>query len=131
MPSRVIETAPIAPFDSAETAWFWAMATLMARQYGAPLPPGPCRVEDVLKCLDGLYRHRRIELLHVRILRHWGRRGRAPDKARARERCDWHLWTEAIERLRFPLRRAGIVRDYGEECRISLPCRAVPESVTP
>ena len=87
------------------------MALLEARHdpgRAAP-PPGPCRAEDVIKCLDELYRQRRVELLHARILRYWGRRGRAPDPGRAREKCDWRLWQEAIGRLDFPLRRRGIV----------------------
>ena len=62
-----------APFASAEAAWFWTAASLRARQDAGPAPaPDACRPEDVLKCLDTLYRQRRIELLHVRILRFWG-----------------------------------------------------------
>ena len=95
------ESRKAVAFPSAEAAWFWTAATLRARQnpaFAAPAP-GPCRPEDVVKCLDGLYRHRRIELLHARILRHWGMRGVAPNPARPRERCDWRLWHEALERL--------------------------------
>jgi hypothetical protein len=62
-----------------------------------------------LKCLDALYRHRRIELLHVRILRIWGWRGMAPNPAWPRERCDARLWREALGRLDWPLRVRGIV----------------------
>ncbi len=114
--------APV-PFASAEAAWFWTVATIEARRNpGRPMPmpgpmlgpmpgppPGPCRPEDVVKCLDELYRRRRVDLLHARILRLYGRRGRAPDPRRAMERCDWRLWTEALRRLEFPLRRRGIV----------------------
>src|SRR5947199_7038 len=69
-----------------------------------PPGPGPCRAEDVLRCLDGLYRQRRIDLLHARILRIWGFRGVAPNPARARERSDWRVWHEALDRLEGPLR---------------------------
>ena len=100
----------------------WTMAALEARRDPLARAPraGPCRPEEVVKCLDELYRRRRIELLHARILRAWGRRGRAPDPARARERCDWRLWTEAIGRLEFPLRRAGIVGGgvFGAGCGV-------------
>ena len=101
-----------APFASAEAAWFWTASCLRARQeaLGPYVPsPGPCRPEDVVKCLDALYRQRRVELLHVRILRIWGWRGMVPNPAWPRERCDWRLWREALGRLEWPLRVRGIV----------------------
>ena len=99
------------PFHSAEAAWFWTVAAIRAAtDPGAPRPgPARCRPEEVLRCLDGLYRQRRIELLHARILRIWGVRGIAPNPARPRERSDWRLWHEALERLEAPLRARGIV----------------------
>lgn len=103
-----------APFDSAEAAWFWTCTALMARRDPAlRAPPGPCRPEDVVKCLDDLYRRRRVELLHARILRLWGERNMAPNPARPRERCDWRLWREALDRLEWPLRLRGIVAGVG------------------
>ena len=100
-----------APFLSAEAAWFWTAAALRAARDPLAARPGPaaCRAEDVVKVLDGLYRQRRIELLHARILRIWGLRGIAPNPGRPRERCDWRLWREALERLEGPLRAKGIV----------------------
>lgn len=99
-----------APFVSTEVAWFWTAASLKARQDAGISPgPGPCRPEDVVKCLDILYRQRRIELLHVRILRIWGWRGMAPNPAWALQRCDARLWHEALGRLDWPLRSRGIV----------------------
>ena len=65
----------IETFPTAETAWFWTCAVLRARAAGRAGPPGPCRTEDVLRGLDRLYRNRRLELLHVRVLRRWGWRG--------------------------------------------------------
>jgi len=103
------------PFHSAEEAWFWTMAALVARREGARyaanrgLHPRPCEPDDVVKCLDQLYRRRRVDLVHARILRIWGERGIAPDPARPSERCDWRLWREAMERLEWPLRVKGIV----------------------
>lgn len=99
------------PFRSAEAAWFWTATALEARANPAlrPPAPGPCRPEEVVKCLDELYRRRRIELLHARILRLYGRRGRAPDPRRPNERCDWRLWHEAMERLAYPLRQRGLL----------------------
>ena len=102
-------------FASAEETWFWTMAALMARREGARFVanqgkfPRPCEPDDVVKCLDMLYRRRRIELVHARILRIWGERQCAPNPAYAMERCDWRLWREAMDRLEWPLRVKGIV----------------------
>jgi hypothetical protein len=106
---------PMRPFRSAEEAWLWTMAALTARREGARYTANqgcvtrPCEPDDVVKCLDGLYRRRRIDLLHARILRFWGERQVAPNPAFAAERCDWRLWREAMERMEWPLRMKGIV----------------------
>jgi hypothetical protein len=103
------------PFRTAEEAWFWTMAALVARREGARYTAQngrvarPCEPDDVVKCLDALYRRRRIDLVHARILRIWGERQTAPDPAYAGERCDWRLWREAMDRLEWPLRIKGIV----------------------
>ena len=97
-----------APFRSVEAAWFWTARALQASP-AAERTPAPCRVEDVVKCLDTLYRQRRIDLLHARILRIWGLRGVGPNPAWARERSDWRIWREALARLDGPLRARGIV----------------------
>jgi hypothetical protein len=103
------------PFRDAEEAWLWTMAALMARREGARFRANqglivrPCEPDDVVKCLDGLYRRRRIDLVHARILRIWGERQASPNPALPVERCDWRLWREALERLEWPLRAKGIV----------------------
>ena len=103
------------PFRSAEEAWFWTMAALVARRDGARIVSGaglvtrPCEPDDVVKCLDRLYRHRRVDLQHARILRIWGERGTAPDARQPGEAGDWRLWHEAMSRLDWPLRVKGIV----------------------
>jgi hypothetical protein len=101
------------PFRSAEQAWFWTMGALMARRDGSrsdgPRTLRPCDPDDVVKCLDQLYRRRRIDLVHARILRIWGERGAAPNPAYASERCDSRLWREALDRMEWPLRVKGIV----------------------
>ena len=63
----------------------------------------PCEPDDVVRCLDRLYRHRRIDLQHARILRIWGERQCAPDPRAPRERGDSRLWREAMQRLDWPL----------------------------
>lgn len=117
-PSRAPVLASIAktePFRSVEEAWFWTMAALVARRDGARIVAGagravrPCEPDDVVKCLDRLYRQRRVDLAHARILRIWGERQQAPDPRYPRERGDWRLWREALDRLEYPLRLKGIV----------------------
>ena len=103
------------PFTSAEEAWFWTMSALTARRDGARISAGkgltqrPCEPDDVIKCLDRLYRQRRIDLTHARIMRIWGERGVAPSPHHAQERGDHRLWREAMNRLEWPLRVKGIV----------------------
>ena len=63
----------------------------------------------MIKCLDRLYRHRRIDLVHARILRIWGERGTPPDARYSAESTDARLWREALGRLEWPLRVKGIV----------------------
>src|SRR3978361_1698777 len=100
----------VQPFGSAEDAWLWTMAALIARREGARytankgLVSRPCDPDDVVKCLDGLYRQHRIDLAHARILRIWGERQMAPSPAVAAERNDHRLWKEALGRLEWPLR---------------------------
>lgn len=103
------------PFRSAEEAWFWTMLALIARRDGARIVAGagttqrPCEPDDVVKALDRLYRQRRIDLQHARIMRLWGERGFAPDARIPAERGDARLWREAMSRLEWPLRLKGIV----------------------
>lgn len=107
------------PFRSAEDAWFWTMAALIARQDGARIVAGrgsavrPCEPDDVVKCLDRLYRQRRIDLNHARVMRRWGERGYAPNPQAASERADAAVWREALGRLEWPLRIKGIVAGNG------------------
>ncbi len=103
------------PFANAEDAWLWTMAALKARRDGARHStnkgrlPRPCEPDDVLRCLDSLYRQRKIDLVHARILRLWGERQMVPSAAVAAEYNDHRLWTEALDRLEWPLRIKGIV----------------------
>jgi hypothetical protein len=114
-PSADRQPRRVEPFRSAEEAWLWTMAALVARREGARYTANqgrvtrPCEPDDVVKCLDALYRRRRIDLVHARILRIWGERQAAPNPAYAGERSDARLWREALDRLEWPLRVKGIV----------------------
>lgn len=91
------------------------MAALIARREGARytanqgLVSRPCDPDDVIRCLDQLYRQRRIDLVHARILRAWGERQLSPSASIHAERNDHRLWTEALQRLEWALRMKGIV----------------------
>jgi hypothetical protein len=87
----------------------------------------------VIKCLDRLYRQRRIELAHARIMRIWGERGTAPSPRHNSERGDHRLWQEAMSRLEWPLRVKGIVvlRAMGAEAAGLLPSAAILPFVQP
>ncbi|HUB45162.1 MAG TPA: hypothetical protein VMB73_09270 [Acetobacteraceae bacterium] len=106
---------PLQRFSSAEEAWFWTMGALKARREGARYTANlgavvrPCEPDDVVRCLDTLYRRRRIDLEHARVLRRWGERQAAPSPTHQFERSDWRLWREAMDRLDWPLRVKGIV----------------------
>lgn len=93
----------------------WTMSALVARREGARYSAGkgavarPCDPDDVVKCVDLLYRRRRIDLAHARVLRVWGERQIAPSAASAAERNDRRLWLEALRQLDASLRAKGIV----------------------
>lgn len=102
------------PFKSSEDAWFWTMNSLRARRdgrrastYGGSLAR-PCEPDDVVGCLDNLFRSHDINADHARVLRQCGDQQAAPDPQRGPPR-DLKLWREALDRLDAPLRRKGIV----------------------
>lgn len=106
---------PDQPFRSVQEAWFWTISCLRARREGARKrtsggPSRPCQPDDVVKCLDLLYRSGRIDLAHARVLRVWGERGMRPDFGYHSERAEALLWDEAMTRLEWPLSIKGIVR---------------------
>ncbi len=101
-------------FRSAADAWFWTLRALRARREGANRSGSrvqrPCDPDDVVRCLDRLYRGRHIEQRHAHILRAWGERQMVPDD-RAGAGLDACLWREALDRLEAPLRAKGIVKN--------------------
>jgi hypothetical protein len=101
----------VVPFASADDAWIWTMQALVARRVGARIAANlgavarPCEPDDVVLCLDRLYRRRKVELAHARVMREWGERGAAPPPRHG----DGRLWREAMAALEYPLRLKGIV----------------------
>jgi hypothetical protein len=120
-PKRTNEAATT-PFDNAEEAWLWFILAQEARNEGAQLSAGvslfarPCEPTDILKCVDRLYRHRRLLMDHLLVLRFYGKRQLPPDPRRMKEVRAFTLWKEALERLEPVLVRKGIVRP-----KLSLP----------
>lgn len=110
-PRRQIPAAQ--PFRSPEAAWFWTMGVLVARRDGVGASFGTqrqvCEPDDVVMTLDRLYRQRRIDLAHARVLRVYGERGTPPDHGKPQERADQRLWREAMDRLGNALKARGIV----------------------
>lgn len=100
------------PFATAAEAWIWCMGKLAARRDGArPARDNrPCEPDDIVRELDRLYRTRKIDLEHARILRIWGERGQEPSPTKPLERGDYRLWSEAMGRLEWPLMVKGIIK---------------------
>lgn len=104
------------PFPSAEEAWFWFVRAQEAKAAGARIAaaraevPRPCEPIDLMRVIDGLYRHRRLIRDHLHVLAHYGRRSAAPDPERRREQRAWALWREAFGLIEPVLRGKGIVR---------------------
>lgn len=105
------------PFTTTEEAWFWFMAAREAQiegvlqMRGIGRVPRPCEPVDILNVLDRLYRGRILLRDHLLVLRHYGQRFLAPDPARPREARAATIWGEAMEKLKSPLIRRGIVAD--------------------
>jgi len=99
-------------FPSTEEAWFWTMGALRARRDGcsggSSRRAPPCEPDDVLRCLDRLYRARRIDAAHAQVLQIWGERQMAPENGH-RGGGERRLWREAMSHLGPALRAKGIV----------------------
>ncbi len=103
-------------FRDAAEAWLWTVGALAARRDGGARgnlqAARPCDPDDIVRCLDRLYRERRIVLAHARVLRVWGERQIAPDSHFEGETCDLRLWTEAMTELEPLLRAKSIVNPH-------------------
>lgn len=92
-------------FKDAEEAWFWFIQAYDARQDGARITAHqglykrPCEPSDILKICERLRRHRRLDMNHFRIMRHYGQRMMAPDPSITKERFAHRLWIEAMDIL--------------------------------
>lgn len=107
------------PFETMESAWFWFIAANNARVDGARVSAGigkggrPCEVSDIISILDRLHRNRILTMDHLRVLKFYGERGYAPDKAYRKERRAFYQWKEALNKMRPVFERKKIVRKQG------------------
>ncbi len=106
--------ASTAPFPCVEDAWFWTVGALRARRAGGrnnepSRITRPCDPDDIVNCLDRLYRGRHIDLEHARVLQKWGEQQMTPHSARS-VGADGKLWREAMDRLGPILRHKGIIQ---------------------
>lgn len=114
-PKTALRAPQTVPFRSAEEAWFWTLGALAARREGARDRANggridrPCEPDDVIRCLDLLFRSGKIGLAHARVLRAWGERRLTPRADFLAERGEWLLWRQACARLEWVLRVKGIV----------------------
>jgi hypothetical protein len=113
--ARPLSAAAGVPFASADEAWFWGVACLVARAEGARVAADrgavarPCEPVDLVAGVERLARAGRLGAGHVRALFRYGRRAAPPDPRDRREETAARLWDEALDRLAGLWRRQGIV----------------------
>ena len=100
--------------DSVADVWFWTVGALKARRDGERSERGgrserPCEPDDVMLCLDRIYKKGWIGAGHLRVLGKWGERRRAPSAGHSQEAGEARLWGEAMAHLGFVLHRKGII----------------------
>ncbi|MBB4266114.1 hypothetical protein [Roseospira visakhapatnamensis] len=112
---RPMADRPTAPFDSAESAWFWYQRARLNRAEGARLRADPlsmarpCDPDDIVRAVTRLARARTLQGHHLRVLDRHGRRLTPPDGRLPEEAADATIWHEALDHLAAPLRSKGIV----------------------
>ena len=109
--------SPVHLFRSAEAAWLWCAAQLIARRDGraprADLGEGgarrPCTPDDILLIIQRLHLQGRITLDQAKVLRAYGDQQRSPSPAYIGEDKDWREWRTAMCALQEALVARGIV----------------------
>lgn len=94
-------------FKTTEDAWFWFVRAALGKPQ--ELTERPCKPNDIMQVLDTLHRGQVITMEHLLVLRHYGRRQKAPDNTYSQEMRAHKLWTEAIDALTVPLTAKEII----------------------
>lgn len=97
------------PVDQVEEAWFWFANPEKPQPDSISLGHLESRRSEFFRCVDRLYRHRRLTRDHLNVLAAYGRRRRSPQVDRRREQRSHVLWSEAMGRIGPALRRSGLL----------------------
>ena len=105
---------PLAPFASAEEAWFWFVRCQQVRRDGARFCDGgnvqrPCDPDDIYVAAMALQRRGFLKVSHLTVLGRFGLLGHPPDVRCHDEHNAARLWDEALDRLSTVLRKKGII----------------------
>lgn len=105
----------MAHFKTSEECWFWYMRVLA--QFNDALPmaieteTGPLDPGIISRALEQLYKSRRLSLNHLRVLRFYGERQKAPRPFIKSEEDVFILWRQALNALAEPLRNQGVLAE--------------------
>lgn len=93
-----------------ERLWFWFIEANNKRGNG--ILKGELDPLDVLKIVDRLYRHNYLRMEHLLVMRHYGRKGCAPDCECPLQKRACKLWAEAMEKLNWYAQKTGILIEF-------------------
>ena len=100
-------------FTNAEQAWLWAAKNPSHRSSHKADAVRPCTPMNILIVVDRLHRAGAISIDHLRVLRFYGHRQRAPDEYCSHEQRAATIWQEAMIKLEEALVREGFVKRDG------------------
>jgi hypothetical protein len=105
-------------FETAQQAWFWACAAMLARHSGSRSersgPARACDPDDIMLCVERLLVSGRLDHLHARVLGLWGTRQMAPDPWTATA-ADNRLWSDAMAVIGAALVSKDLLRRTAKE----------------
>ena len=111
------------PFDSADEAWLWAIASMQTRLAGANVKPGmatvlrPCEASDVLASAHSVRRAGRLSADELQVMLLYGRYGTTPAALGPAHRTAVPYWQHAMDELSVVLEQKGIISSSPERVR--------------
>ena len=112
------------PFKDTEEAWFWYVRSERARREGAlslkveSIEGRPCDPDDIYRFVMQLYKRKKLNSEHLRVLAEFGWKNAPPDPRVSSERRTWAIWGEALDKLSTILKSKGIVDIDDMHCRL-------------